>query len=946
MKYDFLTVFRLVTATLLPVLLAVILYLAEGKTRFGKMNHRAKQWIIGVLFGGVAVLATEFGIPIEGAVLNVRNAAPLTAGLVFGGPAGILAGVIGGVHRWFSTYWGAGEFSQLACSLAAILAGIFGALCRKFMFDNKKASWFYGLAIGGITEVLHMLLLFLTNMNDVYTSYRIVAVCALPMILCNALSVMLSLFFVSLIGKERRGKAFHDRQISQIFQFLLLICVVLAFAATTVFTNALQTRIAYSNAENLLSLNLRDLEKDVSEASDRNLLKITEAIAEKVSAQSTREELEALSREYRVVGINLIGKDGIIYESTLAEFVGFDMASGTQSAEFLCLLLGQRTFVQSYQPLSGNSSISRKYAGVALEEGGFVQVGYDAEQFQQDLSAEIRLAVKNRHIGQNGGIIVCDENLMIVSDNSGYTGEIAVNSGNLQNKQVQPGALFQATVQDTEAFCMYTVSEGFYLIAMLPVTEAMFSRNIAVTILAFMEVIVFAALFAHIYFLLKKLIVDNIHKINHSLGQITEGDLSVHVNVRKNEEFSSLSDDINATVDTLKRYISEAESRIDRELEFARQIQRSSLPSVFPPYPGRKDFEIFASMDAAKEVGGDFYDFYLADQTHLMFLVADVSGKGIPGALFMMRAKTLLKNLAESGRSIEEIFTEANRALCENNDAEMFVTAWMGRLDLESGILQYVNAGHNPPLIRRAGGSFAYLRTRPNFILAGMEGTKYKKYELQLESGDEIFLYTDGVTEAADPENQLYGEERLEKILSAAEENPEERCKAVRQDIDRFVRGAEQSDDITMLCVKRSAMNPEARISLTPDRASLGTAADFLSEKLNEWEISPALAHKAQIAVDEIYSNIVYYSGAREATLTLQKEEEGQLTLIFEDDGVPYNPTTAKEPDVTLSAEEREIGGLGIFMVKKLATALDYRRTDGRNLLTVLFGLDRSKEEV
>lgn len=135
---------------------------------------------------------------------------------------------------------------------------------------------------------------------------------------------------------------------------------------------------------------------------------------------------------------------------------------------------------------------------------------------------------------------------------------------------------------------MYTVSEGFYLIAMLPVTEAMFSRNIAVTILAFMEVIVFAALFAHIYFLLKKLIVDNIHKINHSLGQITEGDLSVHVNVRKNEEFSSLSDDINATVDTLKRYISEAESRIDRELEFARQIQRSSLPSVFPPYPAAR----------------------------------------------------------------------------------------------------------------------------------------------------------------------------------------------------------------------------------------------------------------------------------------------------------------------------------------------------------------------
>lgn len=197
-------------------------------------------------------------------------------------------------------------------------------------------------------------------------------------------------------------------------------------------------------------------------------------------------------------------------------------------------------------------------------------------------------------------------------------------------------------------------------------------------------------------------------------------------------EKASIADDIRAmpmgmnTIisDTLKHYIAEAESRIDRELEFARQIQRSSLPSVFPPYPERTDFSIYASMEAAKEVGGDFYDFYLTDSTHLVFLVADVSGKGIPGALFMMRAKTLIKNLAESGRSIEEVFTTANRKLCENNEAEMFVTAWMGRLNLETGLLEYVNAGHNPPLLRHKGGTFEYLRTKPNFILAGMDMTR------------------------------------------------------------------------------------------------------------------------------------------------------------------------------------------------------------------------------
>ena len=206
-------------------------------------------------------------------------------------------------------------------------------------------------------------------------------------------------------------------------------------------------------------------------------------------------------------------------------------------------------------------------------------------------------------------------------------------------------------------------------------------------------------------------------------------------------------------------------------------------------------------MDAAKEVGGDFYDFYLADGDHLYFLVADVSGKGIPGALFMMRAKTLLRNLAESGRDIAEVFAEANSALCENNDAEMFVTAWLGSLDLHSGLLEYVNAGHNPPLLREKDGSFAYLRTKPNFILAGMEGTRYRKHETRLSPGAQVFVYTDGVTEATNTADALYGEERLELVLNAKTGTPQELCTRVRADIDAFAQGAEQSDDITTLCV-------------------------------------------------------------------------------------------------------------------------------------------------
>lgn len=936
MEMNSMTVIKLVSATLLPVIVSAIIYFAERRTVCGKLNKWVKQIVVGFLFGGIAVLATEYGIAVEGAVLNVRNAAPLTAGLLFGGPSGIIAGVIGGVHRWFATYWGAGEFSQVACSIACVMAGIFGAGCRKFMFDNKKASWFYGLAIGVTTEVTHMLLVFITNMNDIEKAFRVVAVCAPPMILCNGISVMLSLLTVSLMGKEKVHKPKQNRQISQVFQFLLLICVAVAFTATCLFTNSLQTKIAYTNADNLLELNLSDIKEDIREASDKNLLDITEAVGAKVNSNCTRKELNALANEYNVAGINIVDKNGIIKESTLKSFVGFNMASGNQSREFLCLLKDKKAFVQSYQPISINSSIYRKYAGVALSDGGFIQVGYDADQFQADLSEQITTAVKNRHIGQNGGIIVCDDSLTVIADNGNHTGESVVAKSQKQNINPKTGERFTADIGGTESYCMYDMTEGFYLIATIPVEEAMFSRNIAICILMFMEVIVFAALFAHIYFLIKRLIVDNIHKINGSLSQITDGNLNIHVNVRENEEFASLSDDINATVDTLKHYIAEAESRIDRELEFARQIQRSSLPSVFPPYPDQTDFSIFASMDAAKEVGGDFYDFYMTDPNHLTFIVADVSGKGIPGALFMMRAKTLIKNLAESGRSIDEVFTMANKALCENNEAEMFVTAWMGKLDLESGVLEYVNAGHNPPLVRHKNGIFEYLRVKPNFILAGMDFTKYQKHKITLSKGDEIFVYTDGVTEATNEENVLYGEERLQKILSSAESDPVKICESVNSDINNFVKGAEQSDDITMLCVKLNSDEKKAEFSTVPNKESIQTVSEFVAETLESWGTSMKLVNRAQMVVDEIYSNIVYYSKANNTKITVLHNDES-LSLIFEDDGVPYDPTTAKEPDVTLSAQEREIGGLGIFMVKKMAKELNYCNVDDKNRLTVIF---------
>jgi serine phosphatase RsbU (regulator of sigma subunit) len=298
-------------------------------------------------------------------------------------------------------------------------------------------------------------------------------------------------------------------------------------------------------------------------------------------------------------------------------------------------------------------------------------------------------------------------------------------------------------------------------------------------------------------------VVVNIRKINDSLGQITEGNLNVTVDVRDNEEFASLSDDINLTVSALKSYIDEAAARFDKDLEIAKRIQHSALPSVFPPYPSRKDFSIFASMNAAKEVGGDFYDFYLLDEDHLAFVVADVSGKGIPGAMFMMTSKTLIKSHAESGLKVDEVFTQVNEKLCENNEAGMFVTAWMGVLDLKTGLVSYANAGHNPPAIRHKDGSYEYLKSRANFVLAGMEGLQYKEQQIQLRPGDEIYLYTDGVTEAHNVNRRLFGEDRLLLSLNQTDGmSVDEICRKVKADVDAFQGEAEQFDDITMLCIR------------------------------------------------------------------------------------------------------------------------------------------------
>lgn len=605
------------------------------------------------------------------------------------------------------------------------------------------------------------------------------------------------------------------QKLASSFQKWLLILVVIAFLATTVFLWVFQTKLSKDNAVSLLQLNISDVRQDIIDASDKNLLELAWAIAGDVDSQNeiTSVYLAKLKEKYDVTEVNYIDSEGIIRASTYPDFLDYEMASGEQSAEFLVLLSGKNEYVQSYRPVSYDASIQRKYGGVILKNGGFIQVGYGAERFRKDIDEFVVGVTKNRHVGKEGCIIIVDEDGYIVSDRFGNEGEKIEAAGiKLGGNDFDKVRVFTAEVYGKPCYCLYENAEGYHIIAAMPKSEAALSRNVSVGVTTVMQIIIFGALFIMIFWLVKRLVVDNIYKVNDSLAAITEGKLDTVVDVRSHAEFDALSDDINQTVDTLKKYISDAEARIDAELAFAKAVQHSAMPSVFPPYPGRKEFDLFASMHTAKEVGGDFYDFYFVDKNTLAFLIADVSGKGIPAAMFMMTAKTLLKNFAESGLSVDEAFTRTNEKLCEGNEAEMFVTAWMGFIDLGTGKVTFANAGHNPPLIKKGDGGFEYLKARTGFILAGMEGIKYRKNEFYLEPGDCIYLYTDGVTESQNLQSELFGEERLLQVLN---ENTNEKadviCEKVKAAVDTFVGEAPQFDDITMLCLCYNSKSEKER---------------------------------------------------------------------------------------------------------------------------------------
>ena len=373
--------------------------------------------------------------------------------------------------------------------------------------------------------------------------------------------------------------------------------------------------------------------------------------------------------------------------------------------------------------------------------------------------------------------------------------------------------------------------------------------------------------------------------------------------------------------------------KMQSELDVATSIQLSVLPK-----PLDKE-NIYGLMNPARSVGGDFYDFFYIDQNYLAIVISDVSGKGIPAALFMMKTETLIKSLTTSFKhDTAHIMKRCNELLCNNNEAEMFVTSWLGILNLSSGELKYTNAGHTKPLLIK-NGKAEFVDDKPDLVLGAMEGIEYHERTINLDKGDKICLYTDGITEAHNINNELYGQDRLfEFATKNAVMTPQNFTISLRKDIEKFSGDAEQFDDVTILTYEFSndITMTESRI-FNADVKELNNLFDYTSSLLKMLEFSNRDIIMINTALEEVFVNVANYAyevkGTVEVTLSKCKN---RVSFIFKDNGKPFNPLTREDPNINASSSEREIGGLGIYMVKKIMDEVTYDYLNGQNVLTLV----------
>ena len=659
-------------------------------------------------------------------------------------------------------------------------------------------------------------------------------------------------------------------------------------------------RVADDKTSALLKYAVDDARTSFEDAVDQILDHIGSSIVRDLKTAKPIEysNVVDMARARDLDELNIVRADGLIVgtsDPTVNEKPA-NMNDGEKSREFQCLVGGNpRVYSQQFRRGVHNPERVRKYFGVAFPDGsGYIQMGYDEKRFATDFDIRFAGMFKGWDIGEDGFYIcarMSDDVIVADADGRELLGKKLDDIGLAADTLPLSGREFMRVVMGRRCRCLETIYGRHRIIACVPWTEF----HLQTLFVTATTAVVLLAVFA------------------------TFGALIVRIRLTQ------------AKLDDMRK----AEyRRLAADLATAKTIQMSALPMVFPPFPSCLQIGLHATIDTAKEVGGDFYDYYFVAHDRLAVLIADVSGKGIPAAMFMMKAKSIIKGCVSSRGDIAAAMSEANAMLSQYNEAEMFVTAWIGVLNVRTGALEYVNAGHNPPYIRRADGTLETLDGVSGLFLAGMDDTRYSHFETRLAKGDLLYLFTDGVTEANDSSGAMFGESRLEGIIRRATPDTEKVCADVRSAVSGFVGIAPRFDDMTMLALYYRGNPVTEELTVKAELASMAPVAEFVERHLAGCDAPDDVRAEVMVAVDEISTNIVSYSGSPDMTVRYELADNPRVVRItFIDSGKPWNPLRHDDPDITLAAEDRAIGGLGILMVKKLMDDVSYEFRDGRNIL-------------
>ena len=578
------------------------------------------------------------------------------------------------------------------------------------------------------------------------------------------------------------------------------------------------------------------------------------------------ERMEALASDLNLDEINVVRADGLVIGSNVASVRGTDFNAHPLTREFMALTNASVTRVtQPFRFGIDNSDAFCKYYGIPFPaRDGFLQIGVSADRLRRNMydatEAESAQELRDWHFSVEGWYERADGDPDF-ADGREYRRRDAASGRTL--------------------VCRDFTFLKFRYRAVLPEDYCYSQRNSTFAVTA----LTLAALLAAFTFFLVRLAV---------------------------------------TSDKVEQLHDEAAARTADDLALAKTIQLAALPAVAGALPDRLEFAHSAESRPAKEVGGDFYDFYPVSGGRLALVVADVSGKGIPAAMFMMEAKNVIKNCLTEFDDAGEAVEAANARLCSGNDAEMFVTAWVGLLDPATGTVEYVNAGHNRPFVRRADGSVEKVCGKGGPFLGLFEGVGYQTHRLALEPGDRLFLYTDGITEAMDAHGRLFGERRLCEALSTG---------AVTQAVRDFVGAAEQSDDMTTLSVDWYGEPVRTERAFACAEESLGPAVDFIRAAISGFDRRRVA--EALNAADEVVSNVVNYSESAGFRIAVARGRD-RVRLVISDSGRPYNPLSHADPDVHAAIDDRPVGGLGLVMVKRLVDRVTYARDGEDNVLALV----------